>query len=118
MYRYRCEIRRVIDGDTVDVDIDLGFGLWLSNQRIRVLGIDAPEVRTRDLEEKARGFEAKAYVEKFLPEGSRQIFLSTKFQRGKYGRVLGDFEVYDQVWDANRMLTELMLRDGMAEIYE
>lgn len=117
MYQYKCEIKRVVDGDTVDVDIDLGFGVWLSNQRIRILGIDAPETRTRDLEEKARGLEAKAYVENLLPEGSIQVLHTTQFKKGKFGRILGDFQIYDRVWDASRMLTEVMLRDGMAEIY-
>ena len=52
MYEYKCRIDRVIDGDTVDVDIDLGFGLWLRKERVRMYGIDTPESRTRDLEEK------------------------------------------------------------------
>ena len=53
MYEYRCKIVKVIDGDTVDVDIDLGFGIWMRGERVRLLGIDTPESRTRDLEEKA-----------------------------------------------------------------
>ena len=52
MYEYRCKVVRVIDGDTVDVDIDLGFGVWLHKERVRLYGIDTPESRTRDLEEK------------------------------------------------------------------
>ena len=52
MYEYRCRIDRVVDGDTVDVDIDLGFGVWLRKERVRMYGIDTPESRTRDLEEK------------------------------------------------------------------
>ena len=50
MYTYRCNVIKIIDGDTVDVDIDLGFGVWLKKQRIRMYGIDTPESRTRDLE--------------------------------------------------------------------
>ena len=52
MHEYNCTIRRVVDGDTVDVDIDLGFGIWVHNERVRLYGIDTPESRTRDLEEK------------------------------------------------------------------
>ena len=52
MYEYRCTVVKIIDGDTVDVDIDLGFGVWMKKQRIRLYGIDTPESRTRDLEEK------------------------------------------------------------------
>ena len=52
MFEYRCKLIKVIDGDTIDIDIDLGFGVWLRNQRIRMYGIDTPESRTRDLEEK------------------------------------------------------------------
>ena len=55
MYEYKCKIRKVVDGDTVDVDIDLGFGVWLRKQRVRLVGIDTPESRTKDLEEKKYG---------------------------------------------------------------
>ena len=62
MYQYRCQIVRVVDGDTVDVDIDLGFSVWLKKQRIRMYGIDTPESRTRDLEEKKYGLGAKDFL--------------------------------------------------------
>lgn len=117
MFEYRCIIRRVVDGDTVDVDIDLGFGVWLHNQRVRLLGIDAPETRTLDLEEKEAGLDSKAYVEARLPIDSVQILVSKEF-KGKYGRILGDFKVYDNVYDAERNLTELMLRDNKAILYK
>ena len=65
MYEYRCKIVKIIDGDTVDVDIDLGFGVWLHKERIRLYGIDTPESRTRDLEEKKYGLNAKELVETF-----------------------------------------------------
>ena len=55
MYEYRCTVVKIVDGDTVDVDIDLGFGVWMKKQRIRMYGIDTPESRTRDLEEKKFG---------------------------------------------------------------
>ena len=59
MYEYRCKVVKIVDGDTVDVDIDLGFGVWLHKERIRMFGIDTPESRTRDLEEKKFGLAAK-----------------------------------------------------------
>ena len=70
MYEYRCVILRVVDGDTADVDIDMGFGVWFRKQRIRFYGIDTPESRTRDLEEKKYGLMAKEIVKKWIPEGS------------------------------------------------
>tara|TARA_R100001082_G_scaffold44092_1_gene23385 strand:- start:516 stop:890 length:375 start_codon:yes stop_codon:yes gene_type:complete len=94
-------ITRIIDGDTIDVDIDLGFDCWLHRQRIRLHGIDTPESRTRDLEEKKYGLAAKAFVEKFIPLGSAAL-LNTK-EKGKYGRYLGDFKVKNQ-W----LCTELL----------
>jgi micrococcal nuclease len=93
MYEYRCKILRVVDGDTVDVDIDLGFGVWMHKQRIRMYGIDTPESRTRDLVEKKYGLMAKEIVKKFVPEGSMQILITEKDDKGKYGRILGKFKI-------------------------
>jgi len=76
MYEYKCKIIKVIDGDTTDVDIDLGFGVWLKKQRIRFFGIDTPESRTRDLEEKKYGLAAKKYVTDRMPVGSKPKHLS------------------------------------------
>ena len=59
MYEYKCKIIKVVDGDTVDVDIDLGFGVWMKDERVRIMGIDTPESRTRDLIEKKFGLAAK-----------------------------------------------------------
>ena len=75
MYEYRCKVKRVIDGDTVDIDIDLGFGVWLKGERVRLYGIDTPESRTRDKVEKIYGLEAKKYVQKFLDD--KWIMLKT-----------------------------------------
>ena len=69
MYEYFCEVTRIVDGDTLDVDIDLGFATKLTKQRIRMLGIDTPESRTRDLEEKARGLLSKKYLLDSCPVG-------------------------------------------------
>lgn len=92
MYEYRVKIRKVVDGDTVDVDIDLGFGVWLQNERIRLFGIDTPESRTRDKEEKKYGLAAKQFLKDRLKSGD--VFLRTvKDGKGKFGRILGTFWV-------------------------
>ena len=91
MYQYNCRIVKVVDGDTVDVDIDLGFGIWIKNERVRLYGIDAPESRTSDKEEKKYGLASKKFVIKMMPVGSMQILNTMKDGVGKYGRVLGDF---------------------------
>ena len=89
MYEYRAKIVRVVDGDTVDVDIDLGFGVWLHKQRVRLYGIDTPESRTRDLEEKKYGLMAKEFLKDQLKDGA---VLKTRLDgKGKYGRILGEF---------------------------
>ena len=118
MYKYKCIIRRIVDGDTVDVDIDLGFNVWMNNQRIRISGVDAPEVRTRDLEEKAAGFESKAFVEGLLPVGSKQVLISKEYNSsGKYGRIIGTFELYDAGKDAWSNLSTMLLESGNAKTY-
>ena len=91
MYEYKAVVIRVVDGDTVDVDIDLGFNVWLKKQRIRLYGIDTPESRTRDKVEKVFGNLAKSKVLEHCPVGSN-IILQTKTDdsRGKYGRILGE----------------------------
>ena len=99
MHEYNCTIRRVVDGDTVDVDIDLGFDMWIHNERVRLFGIDTPESRTRDLEEKKAGLFAKDVVLHYLPEGSKQVLRTHKDKVGKYGRVLGEFVIYDSLAD-------------------
>ena len=89
MYEYRCKVVRIIDGDTVDVDIDLGFGVWLHKERVRLYGIDTPESRTRDLEEKKYGLAAKDFLTGMLDDD--QIILKThKDKTGKFGRILGE----------------------------
>jgi len=110
MYRYRATIVRVVDGDTVDVDIDLGFEVTLKNQRIRLIGIDSSEIRTRDPEEKEKGLAARGFVEALLPVGSRHVLLSREYhgERGKFGRIIGDFEIGDGT------LTQAILDAGHA----
>ena len=96
MYEYNCKIVRIIDGDTVDVDIDLGFDVCLVKQRIRLFGVDTPESRTRDAVEKKFGIMAKNFVKGRLPVGSNQV-LRTRLDdsRGKFGRILGEFVMED-----------------------
>jgi len=66
MFEYRVKVKRVVDGDTVDVDIDLGFGVWLRGERVRLYGIDTPESRTRDKIEKIYGLAAKEFLKSFV----------------------------------------------------
>ncbi len=109
MYEYRCKIDRVVDGDTVDVDIDLGFGIWLRKERVRLYGIDTPESRTRDLEEKKYGLAAKSFVQSFLSVGSMQTLRTQKDDKGKFGRILGEFVVYDAKTSAWKELNQIMI---------
>ena len=109
MFEYQCKIVKIIDGDTVDVDIDLGFGVWLKKQRIRLYGIDTPESRTRDLEEKKYGLVAKAFVEAHLPVGSIRTLTTVQDKTGKYGRILGKFKAYDSYTDAWVNLNQWMI---------
>ena len=109
MHEYNCTIKRVVDGDTVDVDIDLGFGIWVHNERVRLYGIDTPESRTRDLEEKKAGLFAKDVVLHYLPEGSKQVLRTHKDKVGKYGRVLGEFVIYDSLADRQTTINQFMI---------
>ena len=110
MYEYKCKMVKIVDGDTVDVDIDLGFGIILANQRIRMFGIDTPESRTRDKIEKKYGLLAKNYVKKFLPVKSYQTLVTEKDDaRGKFGRILGKFRVYDGLTDSEVFLHKIMI---------
>ena len=94
MWTYRAKVIKVIDGDTVDVDIDLGFGIWQKNERVRIMGIDSPEARTRNKIEKKFGLAAKAKLKSLL--GKTTVLKTTINKKGvdmkgKFGRVLGDF---------------------------
>ena len=117
MFEYSCTIVKVIDGDTVDVDIDLGFGVWLKKQRIRLYGIDTPESRTRDLEEKKYGLVAKAFVLAHLPLGSTRTLTTVQDKTGKYGRILGKFKAYDSDLDAWVNMNQWMIVKHLAVEY-
>jgi len=115
MYEYRVNVIKVVDGDTVDVDIDLGFGVWLRNERVRIMGIDTPESRTSDKVEKKFGLAAKNRLKQLL---GKQAVLRTQVgkggedMKGKFGRILGDFEAYDAKNDRHTMVTEIMIAEG------
>jgi micrococcal nuclease len=104
MYDYQCKIVRVVDGDTVDVDIDLGFDTWRCGERIRLYGVDTPECRTLDAEEKAAGFLAKEFVEDALHVGGTYR-LQTK-EKGKFGRYLGTIYLTDDTSINAALVTE------------
>ena len=118
MYTYKIKLDRVIDGDTIDAFIDLGFDIHVK-KRIRFMGINTPESRTRDLEEKAKGLEAKARNKELLMEVSSKpgYFRLKSFGVGKYGRVLG--EIYIQDVNKNTIcINNQLINEGHAYIYE
>jgi micrococcal nuclease len=117
VYEYRCKVARVVDGDTVDVDIDLGFGVWMHKERVRLYGIDTPESRTRDLEEKKYGLLAKEQIKSFMPVGSMQTLVTVKDKAGKFGRILGKFLIYDKKTDAQMTINDWMIREHHAVEY-
>jgi micrococcal nuclease len=97
MYQYKCKIIKVLDGDTVDIDLDLGFKIILANQRVRMAGVDTPESRTTIAEEKVRGQLSKKKLAEKLPIGSWQIIETQKPDSNddKFGRILGVFILED-----------------------
>ena len=115
MYTYKCTVTKIIDGDTIDVDIHLGFDVVLTKQRIRLMGIDTPESRTRNLEEKARGLLSKKYMIDKCPVGSSITLKS--LDRGKFGRILG--EIWEAGIDSTTVepLNKRMITDGFAVEY-
>ena len=115
MYEYRTNLIKVVDGDTVDVDIDLGFGIWLRNERVRIMGIDTPESRTSDKVEKLFGKAASRRLKELLgksPTLRTQVARNGEDMKGKFGRILGDFDVYCAVTDAWRPVTSVMSEEG------
>ena len=120
MYEYRATILKIVDGDTVDVDIDLGFGIWLRNERVRIMGIDTPESRTRDSVEKVFGLAAKNRLKSLLGKTATlrtMIASDGEDAKGKFGRILGDFDVYDSKKDAWRPATDILVEEGHAVAY-
>ena len=115
MYTYRVKsVNRIVDGDTIDVTIDLGFSINI-NQRVRVAGIDSPEKRTRDAAEKALGIDATEWMTKHLEDASDLIIkTAVEGSMGKYGRVLG----WLFVGISEVILNEKMIAEGFAWRYD
>ena len=109
MFEYACKVLRVVDGDTIDVNIDLGFNIW-HRGRVRMAGIDTPESRTRNLEEKKLGLASKARL-KALLKGQKVSIQCTK-EKGKFGRILADVMVGDT--NINKQLID----EGHAREYQ
>ena len=128
MYEYKFKFTRVVDGDTVDGIIDLGFGILLK-ERIRIYGIDAPEVRLqssiKDIKEryaeKDRGLKAKSRLKELLIYGSKQpegLFITTFLdKKGKYGRILGDIKYIYAPWVGWKSISSQLLEEKLVEVY-
>lgn len=115
MYEYKATITKIVDGDTVDVDIDLGFGIWMKDERVRIMGIDTPESRTRDKVEKIFGLASKERLKSILGKTTTLKTFAAKDgedMKGKFGRILGDFIAED-----GRMVTDIMIDEGHAVKY-
>ena len=112
---YDVILLKCVDGDTVDVDIDLGFGVWLKDERVRIMGIDTPESRTSDKVEKVFGLAAKNRLKELSAEGGKLITTENKNgedMKGKFGRILGDFRAPD-----GRLVTDIMIQEGHCVAY-
>jgi|TARA_R110000823_G_C15593409_1_gene464491 micrococcal nuclease len=117
-YIYRAKLDRVVDGDTIDAMIDVGFDIWVK-KRIRYKGIDTWESRTRDLEEKKRGLAAKARNKELLEKVSEKsgYFRLKSYGVGKYGRVLGELFIMDK--ENNQInINNKLIEEGHAYVYE
>ena len=110
---YSAKLVRVVDGDTCDAMIDLGFNVWVKN-RIRFMGVDAWESRTRDLDEKKKGLAAKAFTKDLLENSDDGKFSIISYGTGKYGRVLGELFVKGH----EKSVNQLLLENGHAYEYE
>jgi len=117
-YIYRGKLERVVDGDTIDALIDVGFDIWIK-KRIRYSGIDTWESRTRDLAEKAKGLEAKARNKELLMETSSKpgYFRLKSFGVGKYGRILGEIYIEDKEGKQYN-INKTLISEGHAYVYE
>ena len=110
---YDVVLLKAVDGDTVDVDIDLGFGVWLKDERVRIMGIDTPESRTSNEVEKLFGKAAKNRLKELLHDGGVLVTTEEKNgedMRGKFGRILGDFKV--EYNGEMKRVTEIMEAEG------
>ena len=114
MFRYGAKLLRVVDGDTADVMIDLGFSTWVK-ARLRFKGVDTWEKRTRNLEEKVKGIAASEFTKKYL-ELNDGKFIIQSYGKGKYGRVLA--EVFVNIDGEETSLNKLLIENGHAYVYE
>jgi len=114
MYEYKCTLLRVVDGDTIDVDIDLGFKVWLRKERVRMVGIDTPESRTRNLAEKKLGLAWKARLKELLPKTF--MLVTHKDGKGKFGRILGE-PIVDHPEFGKINICNKMVEEGHARVY-
>lgn len=106
---------RVVDGDTVDVDINLGFGVWLKDERVRIIGIDTPESRTSDKIEKLFGIVAKRKLRELLENGAKLITIEDNHgedMKGKFGRILGDFRLPN-----GEKVTDILIKENYCVPY-
>ena len=116
-FSYRVsKVTKVVDGDTIDVILDMGFDI-MYKQRVRLFGIDTPESRTRDLEEKKYGLMAKELVLTLMPVGSMQTLITEKDKSGKFGRILGKFKVHEPNLDRYVILNDFMIDNPYAVEY-
>ena len=117
--RYGVKVLKIVDGDTVDVDIDLGFGITLRDERVRIMGIDTPESRTSDKVEKVFGLASKDRLKELLGKEAILVTYEDKNgedMKGKFGRILGDFVVEE--WEGEeRLVTEVLIEEGHAVKY-
>jgi micrococcal nuclease len=113
MYQYKVSVVKVVDGDTLDVNIDLGFGMTYKKQRVRMMGIDTPESRTRDKVEKLFGKASKKHLKKLL-ESAESISLISH-DKGKFGRILGEIYIHND--DAELNVNQKMIDDCHAVPY-
>lgn len=117
-YFYKANVVRVIDGDTIVCNIDLGFNTWINNEHVRLLGINTPETRTRDPIEKKAGLEAKAFVDNLLSFHNNKVILETVFDAtGKFGRTLAIVYIVDVDGGALINLNDRLLDEGYAIMY-
>jgi|TARA_R110002110_G_scaffold347575_1_gene557686 micrococcal nuclease len=117
MYQYRAKLIRVVDGDTVDAMIDCGFNTY-KKERIRLYGIDAPESRTRDKEEKKRGLAAKARLKEMIKEGKNEFIVETSIdKKGKYGRLLGTLYRDNDFGQLETCYNQMLIDEGHAAEY-
>ena len=115
MYEYKCKIVKVVDGDTVDVDLDLGFGVWLRDERVRIMGIDTPESRTSDKVEKIFGQAAKDRLISLLgSEATLDTMINKNGEnmKGKFGRILGNFRTIN-----GEHCADVLMNEGHAVAY-